>query len=616
VSQFGLDLGGVPAPLSPAAVGTVEGPEQIALSPDGTSAYVTGQEADRVAQYDIDPATGALSLKSPSSVPAWEAPVAIALTPDGRSAYVASSTRDWVIEYDVDPLDGTLHEKLPSSVATGDLPRDLVVSPDGTSLYVADQGSDEISQYDIDPEDGSLSPKATPTVAAGEAPFAVAVGADGGSLYAADIGSGEVSQYDIDPEDGTLAPKAVPTVATGSEPDALAVSPGGADLYVLSQGSQDIRQYGIDPDDGSLATKSTTSVGSASLPTEIAFSPDGGSVYVSNWSAHDLLVYDVGPATGSLSPHGSVGTYSAPSGIATLADTTGPTVTIESGPTGTVVERDAEFSFTANEAGSAFECALDAASFQPCSSPQAYSGLGDGGHTFRVRAADPWQNTGPAAERTWTVDTTGPTVMIDAGTSGTVSDPDALFAFSASEAGSTFECSLGGVFSACSSPVAYVGLRDGAHVFAARATDPLGNVGVPTRRRWSIKTAMADPGRSPLPTPRPRDAPSARVQPSPPWLVLGRLRRDGRKGTARLTVLVSGPGEVRLAGTRTVTEVRRRAAGRGRIRLPVVPRRKAQQNLRKDGRLKVSLRVVYRPKGAVPLTESRRVTLTKRARHG
>jgi TolB protein len=85
-----------------------------------------------------------------------------------------------------------------------------------------------------------------------------------------------------------------------------------------------------------------------------------------------------------------------------------------SGPTGTVTTNAARFDFssTAGEANSTFECSLDdVTDYEGCDSPKEYSDLEDGEHTFRVRATDKAGNTDQSpAERTFTVDTTGPTV--------------------------------------------------------------------------------------------------------------------------------------------------------------------------------------------------------------
>jgi len=63
------------------------------------------------------------------------------------------------------------------------------------------------------------------------------------------------------------------------------------------------------------------------------------------------------------------------------------------------------FEFDASEP-STFECSLDVAAFAACQPPVSYGPLGDGSHTFRVRAIDRAGNADPSpAEQTWTVDT-------------------------------------------------------------------------------------------------------------------------------------------------------------------------------------------------------------------
>ena len=80
--------------------------------------------------------------------------------------------------------------------------------------------------------------------------------------------------------------------------------------------------------------------------------------------------------------------------------------------------------------------------------PRATPGWPNGSHTFDVRAADTAGNPDASpATRTWTVavpppDTTAPDTTITGGPSGTATSGDASFTFTASEAGSTFECRL------------------------------------------------------------------------------------------------------------------------------------------------------------------------------
>jgi len=186
------------------------------------------------------------------------------------------------------------------------------------------------------------------------------------------------------------------------------------------------------------------------------------------------------------------GTYGT-SGTFTLnwapPDTTPPETTISAGPSGTVASRTATFAFDSSEAGSTFECALDAGSFDACDSPRTYWPVADGSHTFRVRARDRDGNVDPTpAARTWAVDATPPETTIDSGPAGTTTATSASFAFSSSEPGGSFECALdGGPFTACSSPRSYSSLALGSHTFEVRARDTVGNLDpTPAARSWTI----------------------------------------------------------------------------------------------------------------------------------
>ena len=81
-------------------------------------------------------------------------------------------------------------------------------------------------------------------------------------------------------------------------------------------------------------------------------------------------------------------------------------VTIDSGPSPTVPDTTAAFAFSANEPAG-FRCSLDGSPRVACRSPQSYSGLQPGSHTFEVEAS----NSNRAGvlfvdreARTWTIE--------------------------------------------------------------------------------------------------------------------------------------------------------------------------------------------------------------------
>lgn len=199
--------------------------------------------------------------------------------------------------------------------------------------------------------------------------------------------------------------------------------------------------------------------------------------YINLGEAPHTFAVRVRDAVGNLDP--------TPADQAWRVDLTPPSTTITDGPTGTVPIASASFTFTASEADATFACSVDGGAFASCTSPAALTGLGQGAHSFTVRATDAagHVDASPAA-RSWTVDTIAPDVTITAGPGNTsMSGPRVVFVFSVSDG--AFACSLdGAAFAACTTPFG-VNLPAGAHQFAVRASDAAGNVTTVTRA-WTV----------------------------------------------------------------------------------------------------------------------------------
>jgi hypothetical protein len=184
-----------------------------------------------------------------------------------------------------------------------------------------------------------------------------------------------------------------------------------------------------------------------------------------------------------------------PASRAWTIDTAAPETTITSAPTNPANSGAATVVFSSSEAGSTFECSLDGGSYQGCTSPKTYGGLGGGGHTFAVRAIDAATNADPTpATYAWAVDVTAPETTITSGPANPSSSANATFGYSATEA-ATFECSLdGAAFAPCGGPgtawqITYTGLTNGTHTFAVRAIDAVRNTDpTPAGYTWTVAT--------------------------------------------------------------------------------------------------------------------------------
>jgi large repetitive protein len=162
--------------------------------------------------------------------------------------------------------------------------------------------------------------------------------------------------------------------------------------------------------------------------------------------------------------------------------------TITSGPAPSAATQGAvTFTFTASESGATFECQLDALAYAPCSTPAQFTNLTEASHTFAVRAKKGAAVDPTPAMRTWSVDLTAPPVSIVSTPPAQSNDPSPTFAFTSTEAGTTFECQIDGLYpyAPCTSPWTSMNVNQAAQTFRVRATDPAGNTGSATYS-WNV----------------------------------------------------------------------------------------------------------------------------------
>jgi len=178
-------------------------------------------------------------------------------------------------------------------------------------------------------------------------------------------------------------------------------------------------------------------------------------------------------------------------------DGTPPSVNIESGPSGVIIDHSPTFTFSGSDTAGAvsFQCSVDtgAAAFRGCSGPgnsdTPPSQLADGSYTFRVRGTDGAGNSS-IATRSFSLQTPKP-----AGTPETTiaKGPKKTrktrpkFKFSSSDPAATFQCKLDkGQFAACASPFRTPKLRPGKHKLKVRAVGAGGTDATPAVRKFRI----------------------------------------------------------------------------------------------------------------------------------
>jgi hypothetical protein len=278
----------------------------------------------------------------------------------------------------------------------------------------------------------------------------------------------------LSPDPAQRAKIAIPSGFTISEPSVKATTSAagsciaatwGADGALIANGKINLKRPGGNTNALCPGAKLTVSFLATSAAAQGSYA----------WTSE--LIHDVSGAFTLTGAQPSV-----------IVDGTAPTTTITSNPSNPTNVASPSFAFTASESAT-FECRLDGAGFEPCTSPKSYPARDDGPHTFRVKATDTAGNVGPETTYTWTIDTVVPTIVITQKPSNPSSTSSATFAFTASQNGSSFSCRLDeSGFQPCSSPKSYSNLSDGPHIFSVKATDPAGNAGLDAPYGWTIET--------------------------------------------------------------------------------------------------------------------------------
>ncbi|PWE16524.1 hypothetical protein DDZ18_12200 [Marinicauda salina] len=246
-----------------------ENPHEVAISPDGSTAYVSdyGPEArgETISVIDLD--AGAVSAR-------WDldgnlGPHGIWASADGANVWTTTETTGTVVEIDA---------------ATGDVTRvwetgqqlshQLVPAPDGSKLFVANITSGSVSVID-------RAYDSVTTVRTGPGAEGIDVSPDGAEVWVTNRDSGTISVIDA-ATDAIL--ESFPS--GGQVPIRLKFTPDGEEAWVSNAASGEVTVFDVETRELIAAVE----VGAA--PVGLLMSPDGSRVFVANTGADRVSVID------------------------------------------------------------------------------------------------------------------------------------------------------------------------------------------------------------------------------------------------------------------------------------------------------------------------------------
>ncbi|HEX4596105.1 MAG TPA: beta-propeller fold lactonase family protein, partial [Bryobacteraceae bacterium] len=282
-------------------------PSSVAIHPSGQFVYVTnsgnaalGANGPSIAEYSIDPNTGALALLSSVSLTPGTGPQGATIDAAGKLLFVAQGGPGNVAVYAIDPSSGGLSPVAGSPFAALPNANKVVVHPSGKFAYVSTGATGQMLAFNIDGS-GALTPVAGSPFAARNNLFWMAMDAAGQFLFAIERQDPGVLVYSVDSNTGALTPVAGSpfSLPPGSTPTSVAVDPAGKFLYVSTAGNGGVNVFTIG---ATGALSQSRSFGAIISAFDAILDPSGKFLYVPGQQANAVAGLAIDAKSGALSP--------------------------------------------------------------------------------------------------------------------------------------------------------------------------------------------------------------------------------------------------------------------------------------------------------------------------
>jgi YVTN family beta-propeller protein len=242
--------------LKPIAVG--QDPRALAITPDGTTIYVTNYQSGTVTPIRTATNTALAPIRVGGN------PWAIAIAPDGKTAYVADTQSGTVT-----PIRTASNTAL-APIRVGRNPLAIAITPDGKTAYVLNNGSGTVTPIRT-ATSTALAPIRVP---AGS--FSMAITPDGRTIYVLDLGSSQAQEGMVIPirTATNTALRSIPIGHAWPSTMNIAITPESKTAYVANASTGTITPIRTATDTALSRIRLADGAG------PIAITPDGRTAYV------------------------------------------------------------------------------------------------------------------------------------------------------------------------------------------------------------------------------------------------------------------------------------------------------------------------------------------------
>jgi len=225
--------------------------DTIAITPDSGTVYVSCPGTGQV----VPVRAGADTPSAPIRV---SSPGALAVAAGGRTVYVANFDSNTIT-----PI-STATDAPGQPITVGPSPQDMAVTPDGRTVLV-------LTSTGLTPVDAATNRPGKPVAIQGASALAVAPG--GGTAYVLAMPDSDSQQGSVVPVQVRASTAGTP-IKVGLSPLQIAVTPDGTMAYVANYASASVTPIRL------AGGRAGPAIAAGKIPTRLAASPDGTTVYV------------------------------------------------------------------------------------------------------------------------------------------------------------------------------------------------------------------------------------------------------------------------------------------------------------------------------------------------
>jgi len=277
------DTGAIVGEVTDLAGGTFNAPAIIAVTPDGSKAYVTNSSGTTVSVIDVADNMVTQTVYDPSGT--IQAPFGVAFTSDGSKAYVTNGNNSVSV---IDVADNMVTQ----IVADGNFtdPSPVVFTPDGQYAYVLNDYSVSVIDVANNTVIGTNGGFVIDLTSTFSGPSGIAFTLDGQYAYVVNTYGDSVSIVNVLATANIAANTVIGTVAdsnppTFNAPSSIAITHDGSKAYVTNYGDGSGTTVSvIDIPENITESMVTGTVlnGNFLVPLTVILTPDGQYAYVVN----------------------------------------------------------------------------------------------------------------------------------------------------------------------------------------------------------------------------------------------------------------------------------------------------------------------------------------------